>query len=144
MPRGGRRTGTPGASYSNRTDLQSVKPMAPQAATGQAYGAAGAQLASQKVVPIARPATDAMPAPGASAAPAPPMALPGSVTPLDAPSTRPGEPVTAGMDMGAGAGASANPFSNVGSEDDALLGLRAAYSVYPSEELRMLLERADL
>ena len=43
MPRGGRRTGTPGASYSNRTDL-AVPAMA---AKGQQYGAAGAQRRHQ-------------------------------------------------------------------------------------------------
>lgn len=142
MPRGGRRNGTPGTNYSNRTDLA----VPAQAATGQQYGKATAQLASQRQLPMARPATDAVPtaAPAPSGPPAAPMPQPGSLTPLDAPTSRPGEPLTAGMAVGGGAGAEANPFSQVGSEDDAIMAIRAAYSAYPSEELRAILERLDL
>jgi hypothetical protein len=106
VPRGGKRYGTPGKSYSQRSDLN----VAPRAATGQQYGKAGAQLASQRQVPVARPATDVVP----TVAPAPtaprplsgtiPGLAPGTVTPLDAPTERPNEPITAGLPIGPGAG----------------------------------------
>ena len=67
MPRGrgGKRDGAIGKNYSNRTDLQGQnvvsaqpsnqpgKKMAAQAASGQAYGAATAQLNAQQALPIA-------------------------------------------------------------------------------------------
>lgn len=118
-----------------------------QAATGQQYGRAGEQMAAQRAMPVARPATDTVPTappPGRPAPPAPPMPAPGSLVPLDAPTQRPGEPLTAGMGIGAGPGAEANPFGMVGSPEDAALALRAAYMAYPSEELRAILERIDL
>lgn len=142
MPRGGPRQGTPGQSYGNRTDMQSVK-----VATGQPYGAAKQQADSQKVVPIAGRTSPGPSGPPAVAPPATgglPGPPPGQLTPLDAPSQRPGEPVTAGLGVGAGAGPEANPFNNVGSEDDAVLAIRAAYAAYPSEALRSILERLDL
>jgi hypothetical protein len=148
VPRGGKRYGTQGKAYPSRTDLN----VPAQAAKGQQYGKATAQLESQRQVPIARPATDNVP----TAAPA--AAAPGSVdrlvaaaaaagaptTPLDAPTARPDEPLTAGLPVGPGAGAEANPFSQVGSADDAIMAIRAAFQAYPSEELRMILERLDL
>ena len=148
MPRGGRRTGTSGQAYSNRSDLNGVKPVPMAAATGQQYGKAGEQMAAQRAMPVSRPATDAVPSAGPSmgGAPrptAPPGPLPGGLTPLDAPTQRPGEPLTAGLPVGPGTGPEANPFSQVGSADDAVLAIRAAYAAYPSEELRMVLERID-
>lgn len=145
MPRGGRRTGIPGTNYSNRTDLQSVK-----AAPGQAYGVRGVQEAAQKVVPMAGatspgPSTTSSTGPSTSGMPAmlggPP---PGLLTPLDAPTERPDEPITAGMAMGPGAGPEANPFANIGSAEDAKLAMRAVYAAYPSEEIRAILERLDV
>src|SRR3954466_11370058 len=71
MPRtgkGGKRAATPGARYTNRTDLPgSVKgpqgqvipaggPLPVATAPGQAYGAASAQAAAQKIVPMGTPA----------------------------------------------------------------------------------------
>lgn len=99
MPRGGRRSGTPGTSYPNRSDLASPR-LPAQAAPGQPYGVAGAQVAAQQAVPIQRP--QAVPT-APSAAAAPPV-LPGSFGPLDRPTERPGEPVTAGAPVGAGPG----------------------------------------
>jgi hypothetical protein len=46
--RGGARTGTPGKSYSNRTDM--TQPV--QTAPNQAYGAAGQQAQSQQTIPL--------------------------------------------------------------------------------------------
>lgn len=124
--------------------------MAVTAATGQQYGAATAQRAAQRALPMGPPpapatAPPAGPAgPGAATAPGPASPGPGAVVPLSAPSMRPNEPVTAGLPVGPGAGVEVNPFNNVGSPDDAALALRAAYSAYPSEELRAILERIDL
>lgn len=123
MPRGGRRTGTPGQQYANRSDLaQSKLPV--KVVTNQPYGEAGQQQAAQQAIPMASP-----PAPGQGLAPppsaAPPQApqgpgqpappqnaltqgvqgpLPGQLTPLTAPTQRPSEPLTTGIASGAGAG----------------------------------------
>ena len=121
------------------------------AASGQQYGRRAEQMAAQRAVPVARPATDAAPASPPAAGAAPPTGrpavdgpLPGQLIGLDAPSQRPGEPITAGLPVGAGPGVEANPFASVGSPDDAVLALRAAYAAYPSEELRAILERIDV
>ena len=75
MARGGKRQGTPGAAYSNRTDLNSNR--APSA------GAVS-------------------PASGGMEAPA--FTSPDAVPRLNDPSARPNEPVTAGLMNGAGDG----------------------------------------
>ncbi len=139
MPRGGRRTGTPGKSYGNRTDL--AVPAA--AAKGQQYGAATAQLAAQRAVPVARPSTDQMPAPTPGGAPPMPGGpMPGQITPLDAPSARPNEPITAGLPVGAGPGPEALGPLGMGGEDVGM-ELRAIYARFPNEELRTLIEMLD-
>jgi hypothetical protein len=122
MPRGGRRTGTPGKAYSNRSDLN----VPAQAASGQQYGMRGQQMAAQRALPVARPATDAVPSGGSPAAGGPAGAgtpagpLPGSLTPLDAPTQRPGEPVTTGLPVGAGAGPEAlGPLGQLESDNGA-------------------------
>lgn len=86
MPRGGPRSGRPGAQYPNRSDLQSAPRLAPQANQGQPYGTAKAQLDAQAEVPMG----------------APPV-------PLAAPTQRPGEPVTSGLSLGPGPGPEAIP-----------------------------------
>jgi hypothetical protein len=147
VPRGGRRTGTPGTAYQNRTDLN--RPAAPQAAPGQQYGRRAEQMAAQRAMPIAPPPTDAVPTASPPGAPpatqrlsAPPGPLPGQVVPLDAPSSRPGEPVTAGLPVGAGAGVEAlGPLA--GMQDEIGAELRAIYSRFPTEELRQMIEALD-
>lgn len=95
MPRGGRRRGTPGNSYSNRTDLATN--YAP--VEGTATPAAGGQAAP--------PPT---PGPGNSDLSFQALSQGGSFpTPDDTPSlldptSNPGEPVTAGLDVGPGPG----------------------------------------
>lgn len=147
MPRGGRRTGTPGKAYSNRTDLNGPKPPM-MVASGQQYGMRKQQMDAQRAMPVAAPPGPAVAPPagavgGASGPAMSPGPAPGQVVPLDAPTMRPGEPVTAGLPVGPGAGLEVNPFANVGSEDDAVLAIRAAYAAYPSEALRAVLERMD-
>lgn len=86
MARGGARSGKPGANYQNRTDLQQGARLAPTAAQGQAYGEAGAQLASQAQMPMGPPPVS-----------------------INAPTGNPGEPVTAGLSLGAGPGPESIP-----------------------------------
>jgi hypothetical protein len=120
MPRGGRRTGTPGKAYANRTDLN----LPAQAAAGQQYGKRTQQIAAQRAMPMGRPSTDAVPQGrgGAPSGPAAPPAgpMPGSLMPLDAPTQRPGEPVTTGLPVGAGAGPEAlGPLGQLESDNGA-------------------------
>ncbi len=151
MPRGGKRYGTPGKAYQNRSDLRVPNMQAPS----PQYGVRAQQQAAQRAVPIAAPATDVPPPPtaptggGAGAAGtggggALPV-LPGQVTPLDAPTERPNEPVTAGVPLGPGPGPEAlGPLGAPGSPEDEVMALRAALNAYPSQELMALVERIDL
>lgn len=86
MPRGGPRSGRPGAQYSNRSDLQTAPRLAPVANQGQSYGTAKSQLDAQSQVPMAPPPI-----------------------PLSAPTARPNEPVQAGLSLGPGAGPDSIP-----------------------------------
>lgn len=130
MPRGGARAGRTAAKYANRTDLpgssvgpngqviQPGKPLPIAAAPGQPYGAAGAQIAAQKAIPMApQQVAGASPTPPAAGAPGggpnsapptlglPPGAIePGELPPLHAPTDRPDEHVMTGVDAGPGAG----------------------------------------
>lgn len=73
---------------------------------------------------------------------APAFTLPGQVVGLDAPTQRPGEPLTAGLPHGAGPGPESLGVHGVGGEDVATQ-LRAIYTRYPNEDLRALLEMID-
>lgn len=79
MPRGGRRQGTPGKGYSNRTDLQ----MKPDMAAGTpAAGGVQAPQRQQPMLPV----------------------YPEDTPNLMDPTQRPQEPLTAGLPVGAGPG----------------------------------------
>jgi hypothetical protein len=111
------RDGNIGAQYPNRSDLRS-----PGNTTvgGQEYGQRAAQQAAQQAVPITPPPNAAnavprvpaggQPPPAGPGAPQPGTPLapggpgPGELTDLFAPTERPGEPVTTGVDIGPGAG----------------------------------------
>jgi len=125
--RGGKRTGRIGAPYSNRSDLQ--QPRADF--TGQVYGEGVRQRARQQAVPVAGP-----PALAPTAGPAT-YIPPGAVTPLNAPTQRPDEPLTTGLRQGPGAGPE---VLTLGGPDDASTLLRRLYAAYPSEDLRALIE----
>ena len=118
--RGGMRQGVTGKAYPNRTDMNGANVVGPQgqnlntnkiamtAVPGQAYGAAGAQLAAQKAVPMGATSNPIQTAPTSPAAPAPqgaPQGLPGMqpVTPLNAPTDH-GLPITTGLPNSPGAG----------------------------------------
>lgn len=109
--RGGARQATPGAQYTNRTDLQQRQPV--RTAPGQTYGVATQQAQSQSQMPLLAGGPNATPAvqqPATQGSPggAPPQLgagpLPGGLGPLHSPTDRPGEPVTHGLPTGAGGG----------------------------------------
>jgi len=125
MSRGGRRTGTPGASYPQRSDLQLNRQPA-QAPTGMPYGEHQQSIQSQQAVPLPNAA---------------PSATPGQFGPLDQPTGRPNEPVTTGLPLGAGAGPEA--LNMAGTQDDFSSQIRALYTKYPSNDLLRLIEAID-
>lgn len=79
---GGRRTGKPGVSYGQRTDLNTARPD-----NGPKAVPEGQYVGTRQ---------------GAIAQPTPTQAAP--LAPIGAPTTRPGEPLTTGMPFGPGAG----------------------------------------
>ena len=139
---GGRRQGRPGRKYPNRSDMR----QAPKAVPGQTYGAAKQQLDAQKVIPL--PTT---PGPSAAAPSSGAAALAGTVggggmpvVPLDAPSTRPNEPITHGLPTGAGGGPEAlNLPPQMGEDQNILATLRGLYQAYPSSDIAGLIAELD-
>jgi hypothetical protein len=111
VPRGGKRAGKPGKSYTNRTDMHQPVTTVP----GQVYGQATAQQNAQKALPLPTQSTP----PGGQARPTspssptglppggPPPVGPGDLGPLHAPTGRPDEPLTAGLPTGPGPGPAA-------------------------------------
>ena len=116
------------AAYGQRTDLN----MAPSAVPGQTYGEAGAQMAAQRAVPMGAPA--------APAAPKAPTVAPGQYGPLDRPTERPNEPLTAGAPFGPGRMSQGNAYIGPRNSDPILDELRALYTSYPSDELADMLD----
>lgn len=99
MPRGGRRSGTPGTAYGNRTDLNQPVPI--RTGPSQQYGQNADLIRQQQAVPMAPQPTAA---PADPNAPPPLYTPPGGIVPLDAPTQRPDEHVMTGASVGAGAG----------------------------------------
>lgn len=124
---GGPRQGTPGQNYPNRGP-QMTQPV--QAASGQSYGSRGTQEEAQKAIPLPAPA----PPPGPTAQ-GPVTA--GPLTPLNAPTQRPNEPLTQGLPMGAGAGPEIIGNQPVLDQNAELI--RALYAEFPSDELADLI-----
>ena len=119
------------ADYSNRTDLQNpAAKMAATAAKGQAYGEAGKQIAAQQAVPM-----------GTSPAPSMPQGItPGSMGSLDRMTERPNEPITAGMDFGAGINMAQAGIPIVAPGfNDSLEELKVLYRQFPNTDLGNLL-----
>lgn len=117
MPeQGGYRQGTQGKAYPQRTDLGRDRQPS-RVPKGKEYGKR--QKAEQSQA--------AMPLPDASRIPPP-----GSVPSLTAPTSRPGEPVTAGIPIGPGPGGSRAVPAAAGSQ--ALFDLRALAAQYPDYE----------
>jgi hypothetical protein len=116
------------AAYGQRTDLN----MAPTAVPGQTYGEAGAQMAAQRAVPMGAPA--------APATPSAPTVAPGQYGPLDRPTERPNEPLTAGAPFGPGRMSTQSAYIGRRNGDPILDELRALYASYPSDELADMLD----
>ena len=119
------------AAYGQRTDLN----MAPTAVPGQTYGEAGAQMAAQRAVPMGAPAAPAAPQSATA-----PYSAPGQLGPLDRPTERPNEPVTAGAPFGPGRNSTQNAYIGRRNGDPILDELRALYASYPSDELANMLD----
>lgn len=115
-------------AYPNRSDLRnSATRMAPSAATGQTYGEAGAQLASQRAVPMGESPVVNVP-------------MPGSFGALDRPTERPQEPVTSGANAGPGPSfIEANIPVSVPTYDPVVEELQVLYKMFPNEDLANLL-----
>lgn len=117
--------------YPNRSDLRNV---ARQAATGQTYGKATEQMEAQRAVPMGRSPVEARPSR--------PRPKPGGLGPLNRPSERPEEPITAGANFGAGPNAvQAGVPVGVDPEQEAYDELLAIYQAYPSEQVARILAR---
>lgn len=115
--------------YSNRSDLRN--PTLSQVATGQTYGEAGKQRAAQKAVPMGPP-------PSAGQSPKSNVSAP--ITPLDAPTNRPAEPITAGADFGAGPGArEAGISNNIPVQNPVAMELMTLYKMFPNDDLAGLI-----
>ncbi len=119
--------------YSNRTDLRDpTRKVAKMAAPNQTYGEAGKQMAGQRAVPVAPQPT--------TVAPTRPAPAPGSMGAFDRPTEFPDEPLTAGVDFGAGMGSRAagiKPTMQLG--DPVLQELLALYRSYPNDDLANLI-----
>jgi hypothetical protein len=129
--RGGRRQGRAGRSYSNRTDLN-TQPV--RTAPSTAYGEAAASARQQQAVPL--PASPGVP-PGIAGLMAPVTGTPPPAPGLFRESERPGEPITAGLGIGPGAG----PGMDMALTTRDLL--EAALRKFPTPELQRLLESID-
>lgn len=96
MPRKRKTQPGPGGAYVNRTDM--TQP--PTAAPGQAYGNAGEQIAAQEAMPL--PQTQEVDPFSKAVQAAKQFTF--NAEPINTPSARPNEPVTAGLDTGPGPG----------------------------------------
>lgn len=126
MARGGRRSGTPGKAYPQRTDMH--QPI--NAAPGGQYGEGKALRDAQKVVPLPTSAPPSSPLTTQSA-PGGGGVAPGDIN-FEAPTARPNEPVTNGLPMGPGQGPEALGMG-VGANDPATL-LRSIYQNVPEAQ----------
>jgi len=119
MPRGGKRQGTQGKGYSNRTDL----------AVDYAPGgnpASGGMEAPKEQMPLMGPAVGADQIPN-----------------LGDPTSRPDEPVTAGLSVGAGAGSEAMGPMPPNPTDPVRQVIQAMMLVAPNPDLVRVLNRLD-
>lgn len=113
MPRGGKRQGTPGVAYPNRTDLQTD--MAPDTTGSTARGG--------------------MPLPSL----VPPLIGAEEVPDLADPTMRPGEPVTAGLSTGAGPGPEAIGMLPPNPVDPVRLAVEGMMLASPNPDLQRVL-----
>lgn len=129
-----------GRQYGNRTDLAgNARPSLPASAgPSQQYGQRVALERAQQAVPQGASPTQ----PPSVERQQQQMAAPGSLGALLRETERPGEPITAGMAMGAGPGPEVLP---VGIGSDLSARLRALFAANPGDErLRDVIEELDL
>ena len=123
--------------YPNRSDLRNpTKKLAAKAAPGQTYGEAGKQIAAQQQIPMAASPQPAVTPPQTTVE----RPRPGQFGPLDRPTERPDEPLTAGAPFGPGRTTQVSGYAGVRNSDPILDELRALYAAYPSEELADMLD----
>lgn len=137
MPRGGRRSGTAGKAYPNRSDM---RPGPIAVAPSQTYGDGVAQAAAQQAIPVPTASPTHPPASAPGQAPPPQMAPPDPGL-LTQPTTRPNEPVTAGLPIGPGPGPASLATGHP--DDQVLANLYRAYQTAPTEGLRALIEQTE-
>jgi len=119
--RGGKRVGQPGVAYANRSDLNASNP------TGGTAGHMGTARPYNTGTKMPAPSQQG-PNPMGGRMQGPP---PGAVTPLSAPSSRPNEPLTAGLN--------GDQATILPEDPDEMI--RALYRVSGLESLRELVER---
>ncbi len=122
MARGGRRTGTPGKNYAQRTDMHQP----PRAPSGGEYGSVKESIDAQKVVPL--PTANQPPVQQQQQVSSGLTMMPGDMD-FEAPSNRPSEPVTTGLPIGPGAGPEALGMPSEASQT--AMQLRAMYANIP-------------
>lgn len=122
-------------AYANRTDLNNpAKKVAMATAKGQTYGAATAQMESQRAVPMGQAPTEMQ-------ASQPTYTTPGGNGLFDRPSERPNEPITAGVNFGAGLNQMQSGITPAARPGDPVFErLRAIYDQFPNDELADLLD----
>lgn len=140
---GGARTGTPGQTYSNRSDLNTNRtPLT--AFRNQPYGTGVHQAAVENAArtpalpsqPTQAPTPQAGPAPSYQPLqpgqhPVPPgVPAPGEFPPLLGPTERPNEPVTAGLPFGPGPNSLPQPF-----RPDPMAQAKAVLSTVPAAHM---------
>lgn len=136
MARGGKRTGTVGKAYGNRSDLNGAPrvgtPSIPKVAPSSQYGEGAKLAAAQRAVPMAQGGA----APTAESPQ--PTSQAGAAGAYLRPTERPEEPLTAGIASGPGPGPT--PGAPMQPGMDVLPRLQAYYAAYPSEGLREMIE----
>ena len=137
MPRGGRRAGTPGKAYANRTDLNGPQAPANYAGPSVPYGTGAELTRAQQQVPVSGPQP---PGPTQGPAPAGPsmqVPNPGTWGDFTRDSEHPDRPLTHGLSRGPGAGPEV--LSNNAGRPALTLVQQLANQPYASDEIKMLL-----
>jgi len=104
-------------------------------ASNQQYGQRLAQQRAQEAVPMGAPPTSV-----SSPVRKKPRIVPGGLTPLTAPTTRPDEPITAGANFGPGPNSAQAGIPMGPSRDDILDELRVILTTYPNSDLALLID----
>ena len=122
-----------------RTDLQNQaakigSTMTPKTAPSNQYGEAAKLMRGQKQVPTGS-------SPTAGAQPMRQGPRPGAVVDLLAPSNRPNEPITTGMDFGPGMNSFQAGFMQSNPNNDAIIELRNIAKFFPDSGISDLLDK---